>query len=118
MIRTIAEAKQDNTAANLTNWGWTFIQPDTNVAGGGVMYKLLMKAFPNFYKGNSVYALYPFTVPKQMKQALTELGQESDFDFRRPCYKPLWSAQITSYNGVKKILQDHDNFHVPCKIIM
>jgi len=81
------------------------------------MYKLLMKAFPNFYKGNSVYALYPFTVPKQMMQALKDLGQDSDFDDRRPFHKPLFSAQITSYHGVKKILQDHDNFHVPCEYL-
>ena len=85
------------------------------MAGGGVMYKLLMKAFPNFYKGNSVYALYPFTVPKQMMQALKDLGQESDFDDRRPCHKPLYCAQVTSYQGVKEILQNHDKFHVPCE---
>ena len=93
------------------------MQPDANVAGGGVMYKLLTKAFPAYYTGNSVYAMYPFTIPSGelgMMQALEELGQGGDFDDSRPAYKPLFSAHITSFDGVTKVLGDHDNFKVPC----
>ena len=81
------------------------------------MYKLLTKAFPGYYTGNSVYAMYPFTVPSgdlgQM-QALEELGQGGDFDASRPAYKPLFSAHVTSFDAVTKVLGDHDNFKVPC----
>lgn len=30
-----------------------------------VIYKLFLRAFPNHFKGNSVYAHYPMTIPRQ-----------------------------------------------------
>ena len=29
-----------------------------------VFYKLCLRAFPNHFKGNSVYAHYPMTIPR------------------------------------------------------
>jgi len=49
-----------------------------------------------------------------MMQALDELGQGGDFDDSRPAYKPLFSAHVTSFDAVTKVLGDHDNFKVPC----
>lgn len=57
----------DNSPANLTNWGYNPIAADHEIAGGGVMYKLLMNAFPDFYRGNSVYAMFPFTFPDETR---------------------------------------------------
>jgi len=61
--------------------------------------------------------MYPFTIPSGelgMMQALEELGQGGDFDDTRPAYKPLFSAHVTSFDAVTKVLGDHDNFKVPC----
>jgi hypothetical protein len=97
----------------LTNWGYALVQPDVAVAGGGVMYKLLMKAFPSFYKGNSVYAMYPFTVPEQQMAALERMGMADDFDDSLPRFVAPFMAHITSYHDITKILSNHEDFHVP-----
>jgi hypothetical protein len=89
------------------------VQPDTAVAGGGVMYKLLMKAFPNFYKGNSVYAMYPFTVPEQQMVALERMGMADDFDDSPPRFKAPFTAHVTTHKDIIKILNNHQDFHVP-----
>ena len=48
------------------------------------MYKLLMKAFPGVYRPNSVYALFPFTVPQENRRILQTLGEDECYDFEKP----------------------------------
>ncbi|KAG6996003.1 Psi-producing oxygenase A [Fusarium oxysporum f. sp. conglutinans] len=48
----------DYSPSNLTSFGYTEVSSDFDVAGGGMMYKLLMRAFPGWYRANSVYALH------------------------------------------------------------
>lgn len=77
------------------------------------MYKLLMKAFPGFYKGNSLYAMYPFTVPEQQMAALENMGMADDFDMSEPQYKAPFTAHVTTFHDATKLLSDYQNFHVP-----
>lgn len=77
------------------------------------MYKLLMKAFPRFYKGNSIYAMYPFTKPEQQMEALESMGMADDFDMSKPQYEALFTAHVTTFHDSTKLLSDHQNFHVP-----
>ena len=48
------------------------------------MYKLLMKAFPGLYSSNSVYALFPFTIPEENRKILQRFGEEHHYDFEKP----------------------------------
>ena len=48
------------------------------------MYKLLTKAFPGVYRQNSVYALFPFTVPQENRRILQALGEDEYYDFEKP----------------------------------
>ncbi|MCJ1472897.1 hypothetical protein MMC13_001546 [Lambiella insularis] len=102
----------DFSPANLTNWGYNLIAGDSGIAGGGVMYKLLMNAFPGFYKSNSVYAMLPFTVPEENRRILQTLGKEKDYDFTEPEFTPPPKPVIT-WNGVVSVLGDQENFKVP-----
>lgn len=43
----------------LTSWGFNEVAYDLNVNQGCVFYKLFIRAFPNHFKYNSVYAHYP-----------------------------------------------------------
>lgn len=102
----------DFTPASLTNWGFNQIKPDPEVAQGGCIYNLLMRALPNWYRGNSVYALYPFTVPKENRKILEKLEKFELYDFKRPSYLPV-PMSIKSWAGVVGVLQDQRNFRVP-----
>ena len=101
----------DYTAAALTNWGIEEASSNPNVVHGCVGYKLFLKAFPNHFKFNSVYAMYPLTIPLENRKILTALGTVDEFDFERPKYiKPR--KLVESYDAVKQILNDDTNFKV------
>ncbi|KAL4724429.1 hypothetical protein ACLX1H_009043 [Fusarium chlamydosporum] len=102
----------DYNPSNLTSFGFNEASSDYDVAGGGVMYKLLMRAFPGWYRANSVFALYPFTTPEGNKEIFDKLGTSQDLDFNKPMFvgppKP-----ITTWQGVVNALESRAQFHVP-----
>ncbi|KKK18240.1 heme peroxidase family protein [Aspergillus ochraceoroseus] len=102
----------DYNSANLTNFGFNAASSDFDVAGGGVMYKLLMRAFPGWYRPNSVYALYPFATPEKSREIFKKMGKAKEFDFTRPSYigPPV---PVTTWKGLVDLLNDQDQFHVP-----
>ena len=87
---------------------------DPNVAGGGVFYKLLMRALPSYYVGNSIYAMFPFVHPQRTKEVLTKLGKAGEYDFSIPRLRPQ-PQSIKTYNGVASVLNDSAVFKVPCE---
>lgn len=51
----------------LTNWGYAEADYDKKVDHGCVIYKLFQRAFPNHFDPDSIYAHYPLTVAKAVK---------------------------------------------------
>lgn len=81
------------------------------------MYKLLMRAFPGFYRNNSVYAMFPFTVPEETRKVLKSIGQEQHYDFARPFFIGP-PTPILTYKGVVNVLEDQVRFKVPCELLL
>ncbi|KAF8538686.1 fatty acid oxygenase [Trichophaea hybrida] len=102
----------DYTPSSLTNWGYTEVASDPAVIQGRVLYKLFMNAFPGWYRSNSVYAMFPFTVPSETKTILEGFGTAKDFSFDLPSYIPQPTPCFT-YRAVKEVLRDNNRFHVP-----
>ncbi|KAL4935916.1 hypothetical protein BDV06DRAFT_217065 [Aspergillus oleicola] len=90
----------DYSPANLTNFGFKIAESDFDVASGGVMYKLLMRAFPDWYGANSVYALYPFTTPTRLREIFMMYRKTgATLDYTRPTYaRP--PVQVSTWSGV------------------
>jgi cytochrome P450 len=101
----------DYSPANLTNFGFNAASSDFDVAGGGVMYKLLMRAFPGWYQPNSVYALYPFVTPDKTREIMDKYMRFKDLNFDRPSYTPL-PVPVTTWEGATKVLENQKQFHV------
>lgn len=95
----------------LTNWGYALIDSDKTIDNGCVFYKLFMRAFPNHFEPNSVYAHYPLTVPSEMKNVLETLGKAHMYNFDKPKHTKH-PQLIYSYECAEKILGDKDTFHV------
>ena len=80
------------------------------------MHRLLMRAFPGYFAFNSVYAMFPFTVPSQTRQNLTTAGTLSTYSFDLPKKPPFSIATLDSmtyisdYHAVVQVLTDHDTF--------
>lgn len=102
----------DYSPANLTSWGFNQVKSDPDVAQGCCFYNLVMRALPNWYRGSSVYAMFPFTVPEENRKILSNLEKEKEYNFDRPSYAPL-PISIRSWKAVTSILQDTGRFGVP-----
>ncbi|KAK7219323.1 hypothetical protein V2G26_007326 [Clonostachys chloroleuca] len=77
----------DWTPATMTNWGFDVIKadkPQDKLARGGKMHHLLDIAFPGFYKDNSVWKLFPFTTPDEIKRIFEKQGVAGKYDFSSP----------------------------------
>ena len=71
----------------MTNWGFEVIQlgkPQDKLARGGKMHQLLDVAFPEFYTDNSVWKMFPFTVPDEIKRIFEKQGVAEKYDFSSP----------------------------------
>jgi hypothetical protein len=80
------------------------------------MHRLLMRAFPGYYAFNSVYAMYPFSLPNKSRQVLTTLGTISSYSFDLPKKPPFSIATMNSmtyisdYHALIRIFNDQETF--------
>jgi linoleate 8R-lipoxygenase / 9,12-octadecadienoate 8-hydroperoxide 8R-isomerase len=78
---------------------------------GHVFYKLFLRAFPNHFKPDSVYAHYPMVVPLENKKILESLGTADDYSWDRPARIPPMTF-ITSHAAAKVILGNKIDYRV------
>ena len=76
------------------------------------MYKLLMRAFPGWYEYNSIYALFPFSLPEKTREVQEKLGWLSlySFDKPKPPAKPM--DFIKTYDACVRVLDDREHFQM------
>lgn len=96
----------------LTNWGFNLASYDYSVDNGCVLHKLILRAFPNHFKPDSVYAHYPFTIPSEMKSVLNVLGRKDNYTYDRP-QRIAQPQVIYTYAAARSVLEDQQVFQVP-----
>ncbi|PLB54999.1 heme peroxidase [Aspergillus steynii IBT 23096] len=101
----------DYTPKHLTNWAFKEIQPQDSVDQGHVFYKLVLRAFPNHFRGDSIYAHFPMVIPSENKQILTKLGVAEHYSWDSPSFVPL-PRFINSHSACMSILSDQETFKV------
>ncbi|KAI1853021.1 hypothetical protein JX265_012777 [Neoarthrinium moseri] len=102
----------DYTPRNLTNWGYNEANFDIDVNQGHVMHKLIFRAFPNHFAYNSIYAHFPFVVPKENKVVHEKLNTAEKYSWARPQRK-LDPVVIKSHKAVSTVLRNNQDFYVP-----
>ncbi|KAL4864550.1 hypothetical protein BDV12DRAFT_205631 [Aspergillus spectabilis] len=98
-------------ARNLTNWGYSEAKYDMEINQGCCFYRLALRAFPTWFKYNSIYIHYPMTIPRENSLIMRALGREGVYTWDRPAYIPT-RTEIVHYHNVRRILQDASNFRV------
>lgn len=101
----------DFTPKSLTNWAYNEIKYDTSVDQGHVFSKLVFRAFPNHFKGNSIYAHFPLVIPSESKKILTDLKVAEKYDWEEPKYTPV-PRFINSNAACRAILSDKEAYKV------
>ncbi|KAF7942750.1 uncharacterized protein EAE97_006204 [Botrytis byssoidea] len=101
----------DYTPESLTNWGYNEVQFDTNIDDGAVLYKLVLRAFPNHFQGNSIYAHFPFVTPETNREIQKDLGRENLYSWDKP-KKKADLPKVEGWEECRKILDDKANWKV------
>lgn len=101
----------DFTPKNLTNWAYNEINYDTSVDQGQVFYKLVLRAFPQHFKGNSIYAHFPMVIPSENKKILSDLKMADKYNWDAPKRTPI-PRFINSNAACSAILSDKEKFKV------
>jgi len=101
----------DSTPNNLTNWGFNEVSSDVTVDGGHVFYKLFLRAFPNHFQPNSVYAHFPLVNPPENRVILECLQEHDKYSWDKPAYIPP-PTFVTSYDACKSIISNEQDFKV------
>ena len=95
----------------LTNWGYREVDYDLNLNHGCVFYKLFLRAFPNHFRADSVYAHYPMVIPSENAKILRNIKRDHLFNFDPPAYTPP-RVDITSYAAARHVLENQDRYRV------
>ncbi|KAF2152176.1 heme peroxidase [Myriangium duriaei CBS 260.36] len=101
----------DNSPTNLTSFGFDEIASDGRVGFGTTIHKLLHRAYPGWFRSNSVYALFPLTIPPENRVILQDRGLEADYDYDRPQFVPPPTA-VSTWKGVVDMLADQQNLKI------
>ncbi|KAK2624026.1 hypothetical protein QTJ16_006660 [Diplocarpon rosae] len=101
----------DYTPKSLTNWGYSAVQSEKSVDDGCVLYKLILRAFPSHFKGNSIYAHFPFVVPRENLAIMKSLSRAEKYSWDKPARIPELIV-MKSHAAAQKILQDKLNWKV------
>lgn len=99
----------DYNPRNLTNWGYNECRYDLNINQGCVFYKLATRAFPNWFKADSIYAHYPMTIPSENRNIMKNLGREQDYSYDRPAFIPP-RVNLFSHQNTKLVLESQKDF--------
>ena len=99
----------DYNPRNLTNWGYNECRYDLNINQGCIFYKLATRAFPNWFKPDSIYAHYPMTIPSENRNIMKTLGREQDYSYDPPSFTPS-RVDLVSYESAKLVLNNPTNF--------
>ncbi|KAL4993029.1 hypothetical protein BDV10DRAFT_200064 [Aspergillus recurvatus] len=98
-------------ARNLTNWGFKEANFELEINQGCCFYRLALRAFPQWFKYNSIYIHYPMTIPRENSLIMGTLGRAQDYTWDRPAYIPR-RTEVFHYHNVRRILEDQSNFRV------
>ncbi|KAJ6784027.1 hypothetical protein PWT90_00314 [Aphanocladium album] len=110
LVRGDRHYTTDYHTGTLTNWGFNEANYDLSVNHGCVFYKLFIRAFPNHFRENSVYAHYPMVTPAENKKILANMGRADWFNFDRPTYIPD-KINIVSHHAFKHVLGNENTYH-------
>jgi hypothetical protein len=88
------------------------VTSDPRFAGGSVIYKLLMHAFPGWYDFNSIYAIFPFSVPSKTRKLLEKFDVASVYSFEPPKKPKKELIYLSSYNLCIQVLGNQTSFPI------
>ena len=115
LVRSDRFYTTDYSTKRLTNWGYTEVNYDLDFNQGCVFYKLFLRALPNHFQPNSIYAHHPFTIPYENARIMKDLGRYHGYNYSKPQPIPqrirlnsLSSVKVLCDNAMEPTATNHD----------
>ena len=102
---------KDYTSATLTNWGIAEVKQNYETLGGSMLYRLIHRAFPKWFKFNSIYVMQPMYLPSMNKEIATEFKTIDQYCLDPPAPPPKITV-LNTYKAIYALLNDQANFKV------
>jgi hypothetical protein len=102
----------DWTITTLTSWGMKEVSPNPKVVKGSMMYKLIQRAFPGWYKYNALALWQPMYTPKKNKIYAVKQGKMKDLVDVGPS-RPVPAREIKDIQTIQAILKRSKTFQNP-----
>ncbi|KAL8861303.1 MAG: hypothetical protein Q9178_002175 [Gyalolechia marmorata] len=101
----------DYTTATLTNWGMAEVKQNYDTLGGSMMYRLIQRAVPKWFKFNSIYVMQPMYLPSMNEEIAKELGTIDQYNLGPPAPPPNITV-LSTHAAIAALLDDQANFKV------
>ena len=101
----------DFTPKHVTNWAYNEIKSQDSINQGQVFHKLVLRAFPNHFKGDSIYAHFPLVIPSENRNIFSKLGRVEKYSWDQPSFTPV-PPFLNSHAACTSVLTDQETFKV------
>ncbi|KAL8793884.1 MAG: hypothetical protein Q9195_003503 [Heterodermia aff. obscurata] len=101
----------DYTSATMTRWGMAEVQQNYDTLGGSMLYRLIHRAFPHWFKFNSIYVMQPMYLPS-MNQEIAKQFNTFDLYCLDPPAPPPKITLLNTHAAISALLNDQANFKV------
>ena len=85
------------------------VQQDYLTLGGSVFYRLIQRAFPKWFKFNSIYVMQPMYLPKMNMEIFKQFGTIDQYSFDAPALPPNTTV-FSTQAAISHVIDDKKNF--------
>ena len=87
------------------------VQQNYETLGGSMLYRLIQRAFPQWFKFNSVYVMQPMYLPSMNAEIFKKLGTIDQYCLDPPAPPPKLTV-LNTQAAISALLNDQANFKV------
>ena len=87
------------------------VKQNYETLGGSMFYRLIHRAFPKWFKFNSIYVMQPMYLPSMNKEIAEEFKTINLYSLDPPAPPPKLTV-LNTYKAISALLNDQANFKV------
>lgn len=95
----------------MTKWGMAEVESNYETLGGSMLYRLIHRAFPKWFKFNSLYVMQPMYLPSMNLEIARQFGTIDLYSPDPPAPPPKTTILFT-HAAISALLNDQKNFKV------
>lgn len=105
------QISQDYTSSTMTTWGMAEVQQNYETLGGSMLYRLIHRSFPKWFKFNSIYVMQPMYLPSMNQEIAKQFGTIDQYCLDPPAQPPKMTI-LSTHAAISSVLNDQKNFKV------